>query len=265
VHVVSEMVMVIISTFRLLLFTHSPFYSKLFISSVNRVLKMHRRIRRIFGDKNFHLDDSLLMLFLVKVFLSLHHIAAQYRPHNKKILLVRFPTLNVMLFEIFHCSYLLYQFLLLCWQRTLISFLESYIELIRERRLPTTDYARKVIAAFDIYTQMGGIHLLVSSAWLRVSSMLFISVYYTAHESTYTFYCLFALSEIPILERAQLVLLKKLGTCLHPLFAVLLIGITSDRLKHFESQLCQRIFIIELLHSAEDHLILKQFSRLIGS
>nr|XP_017006730.2 uncharacterized protein CG31750-like [Drosophila takahashii] len=111
---------------------------------------------------------------------------------------------------------------------------------------------------------MGDIHFQVSSAWLKVSSMLFINIYYTAHESTYTLYCLFATSNTPMIDRVYLVTLKKLGTCFHPLFAVLLMGIANDRLKHFEVQLSTNIFLVELLHTPQDHLIVQKFARLIS-
>lgn len=264
VHLMAEVVMATISTLQLLWLSHSSSYSSLLIPMVNRVLQINRKVRNSFGDEHFYSDNSLVLLFLLKVALTLHHILAQYRPHEKHLISVRYHTLNVFLFEIFYCSYFLYQLLLLGWQRTFLAFLGSYIELVQARGSPTSDYYRKVIDVFDIYTQMGAIHFRVTSAWLRVSSMMFISVYYTAHESTYTFYCLFAMSEISIFTRAYLVILNKVGTCLHPVVAVLLMGIASDRLKHFEAQLCERFFLIELLLSQEDHLILQQFARLIS-
>ncbi|KAH8307961.1 hypothetical protein KR059_003564, partial [Drosophila kikkawai] len=248
VHLVAIIVMSSISTLQLLWLSHSSAYSALVVSIVNRVLHINRIVRRNFGDEHFYSDDSLVLLFLLKVVLTLHHILAQYRPHEKNIIGVRYHTVNVILFEIFYCSYMLYQLLFLGWQRTLLAFLESYIALVQDRGSPTPDYYRKVIDVFDIYTQMAGIHFRVSSAWLRVSSMLFVSLYYTAHEATFTFYCLFAMSEIPLFTRAYLVILNKVGTCLHPLVAVLLMGMASDRLKHFEAQLCEKIFLIELLH-----------------
>ncbi|KAH8282749.1 hypothetical protein KR054_009458 [Drosophila jambulina] len=256
--------MSIISTLQLLWLTHSSAYSSLVISIANRVLHINRIVRRNFGDEHFYSDDSLVLLFLLKVILTLHHILAQYRPHEKNLIGVRYHTVNVILFELFYSAYLLYQLLFVGWQRTLLAFFESYISLLQDRGSPTSDYYRKVIDVFDIYAQMGGIHFRVTSAWLRVSSMMFINVYYTTHESTFTFYCLFAMSEIPIFTRAYLVIVNKVGTCLHPLVAVLLMGMASDRLKHFEAQLSERIFLIELLHSGEKLLILQQFARLIG-
>ncbi|KAH8393132.1 hypothetical protein KR200_003106, partial [Drosophila serrata] len=243
-HLIAIVVMFSISTLQLLWLGHSSAYSSLVISIVNRVLHINRVVRRNFGDDQFYSDDSLVLLFLLKVVLTLHHILAQYRPHENNIIGVRFHTVNVILFEIFYGSYLLYQLLFLGWQRTLLTFLESYIALVQDGGSPTSDYYRKVIDVFDIYTQMSGIHFRVTNAWLKVSSMMFISVYYTAHEATYTFYCLFALSEIPLFTRAFLVIMNKVGTCLYPLVAILLMGMASDRMKHFEAQLCERIFLI---------------------
>ncbi|EDV57503.2 uncharacterized protein Dere_GG24872 [Drosophila erecta] len=126
------------------------------------------------------------------------------------------------------------------------------------------ELGRKLIIVFDIYREMGIIHFRITRAWLRTSSMLFISIYYTAHESTYTFYCLFALSEKPMIDRIYMLVFKKLGTCLHPLLAVLLVGIANDRLSQFETQLSQNVLLVQLLHMREDHLVLQKFARLIS-
>jgi len=50
----------------------------------------------------------------------MHHIAAQYNtPHDKVIINVRFPTVNVIIFELYCCCYFLYQLLPLSWLQTL--------------------------------------------------------------------------------------------------------------------------------------------------
>ncbi|KAH8267518.1 hypothetical protein KR018_011967, partial [Drosophila ironensis] len=243
----ADEVMAIMSTLRLLHITHTSKFSALFRLIGNRVMELHHLIQGKFGDAYFYSDDSLLVLFLFKMLLAVHHIVAQYTPHNKDLIIVRFHTLNVILFEILYSAYVLYQLLLLGWQRTLIGFLESQIEVLKEKRGLASKCCRQIIATFEIYAQMAQVHVLASSAWLKVSSMLFISVYYTAHESTYTSYCLFSLSEISVRNRTKLVVFKKLGTCLHPLVAVLLLGIATDRLKDLETRLRDKVFLLELL------------------
>lgn len=50
----------------------------------------------------------------------MHHIAAQYNtPNDKVIINVRFPTVNVIIFKLYFCSYFLYQVLPLSWLQTL--------------------------------------------------------------------------------------------------------------------------------------------------
>ncbi|KAH8353635.1 hypothetical protein KR084_012342, partial [Drosophila pseudotakahashii] len=247
VHLVSQMVMSTISTMRLVLLTHSSSYNTFIISLVNRVIRLNRIVRRSFG-KNLHPDKLLVLIFLLKVSLTLHHIVAQYTPHGKVLIRVRFPTVNVILFELFYCSYFLYQLILLSWQQTLNAYVKVYTKYVKVRRCGSSAFHRKLIKVFDIYTEVGDIHFQVSSAWLKVSSMLFSNIYYTAHESTYTLYCLFAASKATMIDRVYLVILKKLGSCFHPLFAVLLMGIASDRLQHLEAQLSTNIFLVELLY-----------------
>ncbi|XP_020809187.1 uncharacterized protein CG1339-like [Drosophila serrata] len=133
--------------------------------------------------------------------------------------------------EIFYGSYLLYQLLFLGWQRTLLTFLESYIALVQDGGSPTSDYYRKVIDVFDIYTQMSGIHFRVTNAWLKVSSMMFISVYYTAHEAPILL-LLVRLVRDTLIHTSFLLIMNKVGTCLYPLVAILLMGMASDRMKH---------------------------------
>ncbi|KMY87711.1 uncharacterized protein Dsimw501_GD23170 [Drosophila simulans] len=264
VHMVSQVAMSTISTFWLLLLCHSSSYSSMFVSVGNRVLQMDRVVRRSFADKHIRYDESLVVSFVIKVLLTMHHIVAQYTPHDKVIVNVRFPTVNVIIFELYYCCYFLYQLLLLSWLQAISTFLNSYIENVKDRGQLSTKLSRKLITVFDIYKEMGTIHFRMTNAWLRASSMLFISIYYTAHESTYTFYCLFALSETPMIDRVYVLIFKKLGTCLHPLLAVLLMGTANDRLRQLETQLSQNILLVELLHTPQDHLVLQKFARLIS-
>lgn len=260
----AEEVMALVSTLRLIFISHNSTNCDFFTLTVNKVLEMHRLVWRLFGDKQLYLDDSLLMVFLLKVFLTFHHIAAQYTPTEKHFVLVRYHTLNVILFEIFFSAYFLYQLLLLGWQRSLLAFLDTYLAQQQARRTLSMKFRRRIIFMFSIYAKMAQIHLLVTRAWLKVSSMLFICVYYTAHESTYTVYCLFSWSQLSIMKRTELLLLKKLGSLLHPLVGILLIGMASDRMKFLEAQLCERIFLVELLHAKEDSMIFNKNSRLIN-
>nr|XP_017099407.2 uncharacterized protein CG1339 [Drosophila bipectinata] len=260
----AEEVMALVSTARLIFISHNSTYCDFFTSTANRILEMHRLVLRLFGDKQLYLDDSLLVVFLLKVFLTFHHIAAQYTPTEKHFVLVRYHTLNVILFEIFYTAYFLYQLLLLGWHRSLLAFLETYVALKQVRKSLTLECRRRIICVFSIYAKMAQIHLQVSRAWLKVSSMLFIGVYYTAHESTYTVYCLFSWSQLSLMKRTELLLLKKLGSLLHPLVGILLMGMASDRMKFLEAQLCERIFLVELFYAKKDHLFSNRYSGLIS-
>ncbi|XP_032309223.1 uncharacterized protein CG1339 [Drosophila ananassae] len=260
----AEEAMAFVSTARLIYISHNSTYCEFFTLAVNKVLEMHRLVRRIFGDAQLYLDDSLLVVFLLKVFLTFHHIAAQYTPTEKHFILVRYHTLNVILFEIFYSAYFLYQLLLLGWQRSLLGFLDTHLALKQPRRALSLKCHKRITCVFSIYAKIAKIHLLVSSAWLKVSSMLFICVYYTAHESTYTVYCLFSWSQLSIMKRAEVLLLKKMGSFLYPLVGILLMGMASDRMKFLEAQLCERIFLVELVHAKEDTKISNEVSRLIS-
>ncbi|XP_016957855.1 uncharacterized protein CG1339 [Drosophila biarmipes] len=227
---------------RLVVFLHLKADRRFVEHSVNEILQITSLIERKIGMV-YNCDFVLVGVYLFKLWILYILLDALW--NKPYFLVVNF--LYWVLLEYCFAGYFIYQLILLSWYRTIILFLQRFVEDNEIRQDIGAHYHQRLFLLFELHLRINNLHKYVKDNLSWLSTSIYLMIFTCIFNMELLIECsLFAEDEFE--NKIYIIADGCLGPVFIPILYVLMLGMCTDRIRDAELQLQQLIVITQALY-----------------